>query len=159
MTGIGRAKRLLAGKAKAAAALLAFAALAACSGGNLLGSQPEPPPAAAEPAPPPVPAPTPPPVDLAGRWQFSAATGGSCSMNFAGAANTPAADDATPQGTIAPAGGCPGDFFTSRKWTFEHGSLIMRDFKGRPLARLSYTGERFEGEDASLGALSLSKQM
>ena len=80
-------------------------------------------------------------------------------MNFADAANTPAEDDAAPQGTIAPEGGCPGNFFMSRKWTFEHGALIMRDFKGRPLAQLSYSGERFEGQDASLGALSLSKQM
>ncbi len=79
-------------------------------------------------------------------------------MNFADAANAPAQDDAAPQGTIAPEGGCPGGFFMSRKWTFEHGALIMRDFKGRPLAQLSYSGARFEGEDPSLGALSLSKQ-
>lgn len=165
MTGIGQAKGLLAGKAKAAALLallvaplLAPLALCGCSGGNLLGTQPEPAPATAPPAPAPPP-PAPPPIDLAGRWQFSAASGGSCFMTFADAANTPAQDEAAPQGTIAPEGGCPGSFFTSRKWTFEHGALIMRDFKGKPLAQLSYTGGRFEGQDASLGALSLSKQM
>jgi Protease inhibitor Inh len=158
MSGIRQAKMLLGGNAKTMAALLALAALSACSGANLFGSQGEPPPAAT-PAPPPAPAPTPPPVDLAGRWQFSAASAGSCFMTFTNAANTPAQEENAPQGTIAPEGGCPGNFFMSRKWTFEHGALIMRDFKGRPLAQLSYSGERFEGQDATLGALSLSKQM
>jgi hypothetical protein len=161
MSGIKHAKVLLADKVKAVAALLALAtlsALSACSGGSLLGTQGEPPPAAT-PAPPPAPAPTPPPVDLAGRWQFSAASAGSCFMTFANTANTPAQEESAPQGTIAPEGGCPGNFFMSRKWTFEHGALIMRDFKGRPLAQLSYSGDRFEGQGATLGALSLSKQM
>lgn len=154
MTGIGRAKRLLVGAAKTAAALLALASLCACSGNPL---QPEPAPVAA-PAPTPPP-PTTPPVDLAGRWQFSAAAGSSCFMTFADAATAPAQQEAAPQGTIAPEGGCPGNFFMSRKWTFEHDALIMRDFRGRALAQLSYSGDRFEGQDASLGALSLSKQM
>jgi hypothetical protein len=61
-----------------------------------------------------------------------------------------------PQGTIAPEGGCPGNFFTSRKWTFEHGMLIIRDFKSQPLAQLSYAGDHFEGEDAT-GKLTLSR--
>jgi len=60
------------------------------------------------------------------------------------------------QGTIAPEGGCPGNFFTSRKWTFEQGMLIIRDFKSQPLAKLSYAGDRFEGEDAN-GKLTLSR--
>jgi hypothetical protein len=60
------------------------------------------------------------------------------------------------QGTIAPEGGCPGNFFTSRKWTFEHGMLIIRDFKNQPLAQLSYSGDHFEGQDAN-GKLTLSK--
>ncbi|HTV26865.1 MAG TPA: hypothetical protein VMF32_03710 [Xanthobacteraceae bacterium] len=60
------------------------------------------------------------------------------------------------QGTIAPEGGCPGNFFTSRKWTFEHGMLIIRDFKSQQLAQLSYSGDRFEGEDAN-SKLTLSR--
>ena len=60
------------------------------------------------------------------------------------------------QGTIAPEGGCPGNFFTSRKWTFEHGMLIIRDFKNQPLAQLSYSVDHFEGQDAS-GKLTLSR--
>lgn len=152
-------KSLDGGVTKIAAAILLLASLGACSGNTILGSQPEPDaasPPAAEPEPP-LPAP---PVDIAGRWQLSAAAGGACMMNFGanpGAAATAAS--AAPQGTIAPEGGCPGNFFTSRKWTFEDGKLIIRDFKGRQLAQLSYLGAHFEGKDASGGALTLSKQL
>jgi hypothetical protein len=43
-----------------------------------------------------------------------------------------------PEGSIAPAGGCPANFFTSRKWSFEHDMLIIRDHKGEALAELSF---------------------
>ena len=130
--------------AKAAAALLVLATLAACAS----APKPEPPPVAA--APPPAPsAPTPPPIDLAGRWRLTAAAGGACFMTLGDA---PGAG----QGTIAPEGGCPGNFFTSRKWTFEHDALIIRDHKGQTLAQLSFTGGHFEGQDDKGGTLSLS---
>jgi hypothetical protein len=130
--------------AKAAVALLVLATLAACAS----APKPEPPPVAA--APPPAPsAPTPPPIDLAGRWRLTAAAGGACFMTLGDA---PGAG----QGTIAPEGGCPGNFFTSRKWTFEHDALIVRDHKGQPLAQLSFTGGHFEGKDDNGGTLSLS---
>jgi hypothetical protein len=151
-----------AGTAKAAAALVLFAILAGCSAGGLFGSQPE---ATATSTPAPAaepetePATAPPPVDLAGRWQLSAAAGGACFMTFGKAAGAATAANATPQGTIAPEGGCPNNFFMSRKWAFEHGMLIIRDFKGRQLAQLSYLGAQFEGRDASGSALTLSKQM
>ena len=148
MIGLRRMRIDGAGGAKAAAAFLLLATLAACSGGDLLGGHPEPP--SAPPAPPAPPPPAPPPVDLVGRWQLSASAGGACFMTFGDAPGAA-------QGTIAPEGGCPGNFFTSRKWTFEHGNLIIRDFKGQPLAQLSYSGDRFEGQDSNGGALSLSK--
>jgi hypothetical protein len=134
------------------------AALSACSGGHLIGSAE---PAAQSPAEAPL---SPPPVDLAGAWQLAAATGGTCVMNFADGAGSrpgaPAPAGSRPgQGTIAPEGGCPGDFFTSRQWTFEAGMLIIRDFQNRPLAQLSYSGGGFQGQDARLGALTLSKRM
>jgi hypothetical protein len=131
--------------AKAAAALLVIATLAACAS----APAPEPPPLAAAPAPAPPPAPTPPPIDLAGRWRLTAAAGGACFMTLGDA---PGAS----QGTIAPEGGCPGNFFTSRKWTFEHDALIIRDHKGEALGQLSFTGGHFEGKDNNGGTLSLS---
>jgi hypothetical protein len=123
--------------AKLAGAILMLAILGAC---------------ATTPAPEPVPvaAPPPPPTDLAGRWRLTAAAGGGCFMTLGDAAGAA-------QGTMAPEGGCPGNFFTSRKWTFEQGNLIIRNHKGEPLAQLSFTGGHFEGKDNSGGALSLSR--
>ena len=48
-------------------------------------------------------------------------------------------------GKIAPAGGCPGNFFTSRKWTYEHGTLIVRDYKGQALMELDIRRRPFRG--------------
>ena len=50
------------------------------------------------------------------------------------------------EGTIAPEGGCPGKFYMSRKWTYEGGSLVMRDHNGQTLAQLSNDGASFEGK-------------
>jgi hypothetical protein len=130
--------------AQVAAALLVLATLAACAS----APKPEPPPLAAAPPPSP-PTPTPPPIDLAGRWRLTAAAGGACFMTLGSAPGAA-------QGTIAPEGGCPGNFFTSRKWTFEHDALIIRDHKGQTLAQLSFTGGHFEGQDDNGGTLSLS---
>jgi hypothetical protein len=87
---------------------------------------------------------------MAGRWTLAATAGAACGMNF-GAAAAGAAE-----GTIAPEGGCPGDFFTSRKWTFEPAGLVIRDHTGKPLAQLaSAGGSRFEGR-ASDGAMTVT---
>jgi hypothetical protein len=137
-------RRRSGGGAIAAAALVVLVTLAACA----TGPTPEPPAAAAAPPPSPPP-PSPPPIDLAGRWHFTAAAGGGCFMTFGEAPGAA-------QGTIAPEGGCPGNFFTSRKWTFEHDKLIMRDHKGDPLASLSFTAGHFEGQDNSGGTITLS---
>jgi hypothetical protein len=127
--------------AMAAAILLSFAMLAGCAS----NPPPEPEVAAAPPPPPP-----PPPIDLAGRWRFTEAGGGACFMNFGSAPGAL-------QGTVAPEGGCPGNFFTSRKWTFEHDALIICDHKSEPLARLSFLSGRFEGREANGAAISLSR--
>jgi hypothetical protein len=142
MLGLRDVSALTARIAKAAIVVLALAAAGGCA------NQTEAPPevAAAPPTPPP---PQPPPIQLAGRWRL-AAGGSACFMNFTQVAGTG-------QGTIAPEGGCPGNFFTSRKWTFEHGALIIRDHKSEVLAELSLAGGRFEGHQTGGGALSLSR--
>lgn len=131
------------GKAKAAAALCLLTALAACAATPKLEPAPSGPAVAAAP-------PTAPPIDLAGRWHLTAAAGGACFMTLGDAPGAA-------QGTIAPEGGCPGNFFTSRKWTFEHDMLIIHDHKGQPLAQLSFTGGHFEGPDSGGGAMVLSR--
>ena len=135
--------------AKAAAALLVLAALAGCA--STVPDRPEPQANAAPPPPPPPAPPAPPPIDLAGRWKLAEKGGRACFMSFG---NAPGAV----QGTIAPEGGCPGNFFTSRKWTFEHGTLFIRDHKGEPLAQLSFADGRFEGHQTGGVALLLSRK-
>jgi hypothetical protein len=81
---------------------------------------------------------------------LSATSGGACLMTFGampGATN----------GTIAPAGGCPGDFFTSRKWTFEHDALIIHDHKGAVLTELSFADGRFQGQASNGGSVTLAR--
>jgi hypothetical protein len=140
------------GAVKAAAALLVLAALTGCASTDRLGGgQPE---ASSTPAPPPAPPtpppPQPPPVDLAGKWKLTAAPGDTCFMTLGDTAGAS-------EGTVAPAGGCPGNFFTSRKWTFEHGMLIIRDHKGEPLVQLSFANGRFEGQGTGGGTISLAR--
>ena len=132
-------------------AIGAAAALAGC--GSVMTSttnEPPPPPApAVQPAA--RPAPTPPPVDMAGRWQLASTAGGACAMVFA-------ATPGSGEGTIAPQGGCPGKFFTSRRWLYEQDALIIRDHKGEPLARLAFSPPaRFEGQAAPGETISLSR--
>ena len=46
-------------------------------------------------------------------------------------------------------GRLPGKFFTSRKWTYEQGSLVMRDHNGKPLAQLCRDRPGFDGKATS----------
>jgi hypothetical protein len=133
--------------ATAAILLVAFAATSACTSTPPLTAAPS---EQAQPSPPPAPPPPqPPPIDLAGRWRLAAASG-ACLMTLAA---TPGAAE----GTIAPAGGCPGNFFTSRKWTFEHDMLIIRDHKSEALGELSFSAGRFQGQATGGGSIALAR--
>jgi protease inhibitor Inh len=80
-----------------------------------------------------------PQVDMSGRWILVSPGRGQCNMNFGGG-------PAAPNGGIAPEGGCPGNFYTSRNWNFEQAGLILRDHTGAPLGQLSAAGHaRFDG--------------
>jgi hypothetical protein len=155
MNGMRRTKHPSATAAHAAALVCVLVcvllALGACTNTARFGGQPET--AAAPPPPPPSapePAPTaPPPVDLAGKWRLSAA-GGACTMTFTDEAGAT-------DGKIAPAGGCPANFFMSRKWTYEQGALIVRDFKGQALTDLTFNSDHFEGKDADGGQIMLAR--
>jgi protease inhibitor Inh len=83
------------------------------------------------------------PVDMSGRWRLAFPGRGECAMTFRA---VPGAAD----GTIAPEGGCPGDFFTSRKWGFEQANLAIRNHNGEALAQLSLAAAaRFDGKSAT----------
>ena len=82
----------------------------------------------------------PPPFGMAGKWTLaSPGTKGSCAMTL----NTIGGPSA---GMVAPSKGCPFEFFTTRKWTYEDTGLVFRDHKGEILGQLTTekTG-RFEG--------------
>jgi len=92
-----------------------------------------------------------PPVSMAGRWTLSSPGGGTCAMNFGGAPGAA-------EGTIAPEGGCPGNFFTSRKWAFEDTGLLIRDHTGQPLAQLAFAPPaRFDGQATTGQPVSLAR--
>jgi hypothetical protein len=133
-------------------ALGATALLAGCSSDRILGSstseQPPPPPnvrAGAKATP------TPPPIEMAGRWQLASTAGGACAMTFA-------ATPGSGEGTIAPEGGCPGNFFTSRRWIFDQNALVIRNHTGATLASLAFSPPaRFEGQGAAGETISLTR--
>jgi hypothetical protein len=90
-------------------------------------------------------------VDMGGRWFLAASGVGMCAMTF----------NATPgalEGAIAPEGGCPGNFFTSRQWALSQGALVIRDHNGAPLVQLASVGpNRFEGRTAAGDVISLAR--
>jgi hypothetical protein len=92
-----------------------------------------------------------PPEPMAGRWQLAAPGSSQCVMNFNAATGAG-------EGTIAPEGGCPGNFYTSRKWTFEQGSLVIRDHNGQPLGQLALAAPgRFDGKATSGQQVTLTR--
>ena len=135
-------------KIRCASAALALLALAACSSGPTgpAGGEPQ----AAAPGGPSG-AQIAPPVDMAGRWTLASSAGGACGINFRPTTGVG-------EGAIAPEGGCPGNFFTSRKWTYESTGLVIRDHTGKPLAQLAAAGAgRFEGRTSEGAGITLSR--
>jgi hypothetical protein len=126
--------------------------LAACSAGDrLAGNGGVPGGSGTAAAPASGPSAVPPPVSLAGRWTLSSTGTGSCAMTFGGN------PDAT-EGTIAPGGGCPFSFFTSRKWGYTEAGLTIRDHNAQALAQLMPAGaNRFEGKTGSGQEVALSR--
>jgi hypothetical protein len=91
------------------------------------------------------------PEPMGGRWQLSAPGLSQCVMNLGGSAGDS-------EGTIAPEGGCPGNFYTSRKWSYELGSLVIRDHNGQPLAQLGREAPgRFEGKATNGQPVTLTR--
>jgi hypothetical protein len=132
--------------------LVCTALLAACSGGSdrfsLDGSSSSSPPNGGAPA---NSAAVAPPLNLAGRWTLSSTGTSACAMTFGANPNAT-------EGTIAPAGGCPFNFFTSRKWTYAETGLTIRDHNAQALAQLAPAGpNRFEGKTSSGQDIALSR--
>ena len=124
---------------RSALAALTITALAACTGDRTALTP-------ATPA-----GPSAPPVNMAGRWLLMSPGQGQCHMTFGGAAGAS-------EGTVAPEGGCPGQFYTSRKWSFDSTGLTIGDHNGRPLAQLTTTGgPQFTGQSTAGVPVTLAR--
>ena len=97
-------------------------------------------------------APAPAPVDdsMTGRWILSAPNAPSCGLEFGGAAGARA-------GPVAPDGGCPGNFYMSRRWAIEGGVLTITGQESQSLAQLKVVGTRFEGQSSTGPPVTLSR--
>jgi len=93
------------------------------------------------------------PEPMAGRWQLGSPGASQCNITFG--LYSGGSDG---EGTLAPEGGCPGNFYTSRKWTFEGGALVIRDHNGQPLGQLAHAGPgRFDGKMQNGQPLTLNR--
>lgn len=125
------------GKVRSAAGVLATLLLAACGAGQFaVSGSPE--------------APAAPAVNMVGHWMLATPGAPPCGMNFGGAPGGT-------EGAIAPEGGCPGNFFTSRHWTLENGALTIADHEFRPLARLTIANGNFSGKSNAGAAVTLTR--
>jgi len=95
--------------------------------------------------------PSPAPVNMAGRWILQSPGKGQCNMTFG------AAPPGGGEGTIAPEGGCPGQFYTSRKWSFDSNGLTIRNHNNESLAQLTFAAGQFAGQATSGEAIVLSR--
>ena len=89
-------------------------------------------------------APAPAPIDasMTGRWTLAAPNAPSCGLEFRGA-------EGARNGAVAPDGGCPGNFYTSRRWAMQGNVLTIADDENQPLAQLRPGGTRFEGQSTN----------
>ena len=88
--------------------------------------------------------------DMTGRWMLSAPNAPACGMEFEGAPGQQS-------GTIRPEGGCPGNFFMSKRWTFTQDTLTIADEDNQPLAQLALGGGRFTGKSTDGLPVTLSR--
>jgi hypothetical protein len=100
----------------------------------------------------PAPAVPTPQSDMSGRWLLSAPNAPPCGMEFGGAPSQVS-------GSIVPDGGCPGKFFTSKRWTFAQDTLTLTiaDRDNVPLAQLMLGGGQFTGTSAAGLPVTLSR--
>jgi Protease inhibitor Inh len=87
-------------------------------------------------------------LGMPGRWMLSAPNSPMCGLNFTGSGRS---------GKVSPEGGCPGNFYLSRKWTLESDTLVINDENDNTLARLPNAGGRFEGPSAAGLTVTLAR--
>jgi hypothetical protein len=89
-------------------------------------------------------------LTIPGRWILSTANAPACGLEFRGATGGRA-------GSISPDGGCPGKFYTSRRWSMDDGAITITDAESQPLAYFRLVGDRYEGQSANGTPMTLSR--
>ncbi len=87
---------------------------------------------------------------MPGRWMLAAPNAPACGMNFT-------AKPGANEGRVAPEGGCPERFFTSRRWMLQQSTLTISDDDNGQLAQLNFAGGRFEGKSGTGTPLTLER--
>lgn len=111
--------------------------LAGCAGGPSLPLEATPAPPATE-------------LSMPGRWMLSAPNAPVCGMNFSAAAGKL-------EGSVMPEGGCPGRFFTSRRWVLNKDTLTIIDDGNEPLATLTFANGQFDGKSVNEMPVSMAR--
>jgi hypothetical protein len=94
---------------------------------------------------------TPQDASMPGRWILATPNAPSCGFELSGA-------QGAHTGTIAPDGGCPGNFYLSRLWSMEGNTITIKDAESQLLARLNFIGTRFDGLSTTGIKITLSRQ-
>ena len=89
-------------------------------------------------------------LTIPGRWILSTANAPTCGLEFSGAAGGRT-------GSVSPDGGCPGKFYTSRRWSMDEGAIAITDAENRPLAHFRLVGDRYEGQSTNGTLMTLSR--
>jgi hypothetical protein len=131
-------------RASAVAVVLLSGLLCGCAGDGSYAANPF--------APPAPPRPAAPAIDMNGRWTLASPEGGTCAMTFS-------AKPGTAEGAIAPEGGCPGQFYTSRHWALDQTGLSIINHKDETLAHLAMSSPpgQFQGRAVSGITVTLSR--
>ena len=91
-------------------------------------------------------------LDMTGRWILAALDAPSCGMNFTGGSGAQ-------EGSVAPDGGCPGNFYTSQRWTLQQDALTIKDQENQPLAHLTFADGHFEGQATAGLSVTLTREI
>jgi hypothetical protein len=89
-------------------------------------------------------------LTIPGRWILSAPNAPTCGLEFRGSPGSQT-------GSVSPDGGCPGNFYMSRRWSIDGGAITISDAEGQPLAHFRLVGDRYEGQSASSMPMILSR--
>ncbi|MGE0564105.1 MAG: AprI/Inh family metalloprotease inhibitor [Pseudolabrys sp.] len=88
-------------------------------------------------------------VAMGGRWTLAAPNAPTCGVEFRDS-------QGGQSGAVTPDGGCPGNFYMSRSWSFEDGALTIKSEEDQTLAQLQHKGGHFEGKSSDGTPLTLT---